>query len=123
MEEREVVAGSRMMEKVTTTCICERNFSRHLLEQLVNRHFRAMFSMSSRTAHLLWITLDVDVSGPTGGKRIHLLWMLMFLKEYCTQDSLSGICRVTQKTFRCWVDIFLDHVSNLELVSGNDQSD
>ena len=41
----------------------------------------------------------------------------MFLKEYCTQDSLSGICHVTWKTFRCWVDIFLDHVSNLNLVS------
>ena len=95
MEEREVVAGSRAMEKVTATCICEQNFSRHLLQQLVDCHFRAMFCISSRTAHLLWITLDVDVSGPTGGKRMHLLWMLMFLKEYCTQDSLSGICRIT----------------------------
>ena len=82
-----------------------------------------MFGMLSKTAHLLWITLDVDVPGPTGGKRIHLLWMLMFLKEYRTQDSLSGICHVTWKTFRHWVDIFLDHVSNLELVSGSDQSD
>ena len=41
----------------------------------------------------------------------------MFLKEYCTQDSLSGICGVTRKTFRQWVDVFLDRVSNLNLVS------
>ena len=33
------------------------------------------------------------------------------------QDSLSGICRVTWKTFCHWVDIFLDRVSNLNLVS------
>ena len=111
------------MEKVTATSICEQNFSRHLSEPLINRHFRAMFSVSSRTAHLLWITLDVDVPGPTGGKRIHLLWMLMFLKEYCTQDSLSGICHVTWKTFCRWVDIFLDYVSNLDLVSCSDPND
>ena len=95
MEAREVIAGSRAMENVAATCICECNFSRHLSHDLVNRHFRAMFGVSSRTAHLLWVTLDVNVAGPTGGKRMHLLWMLMFLKEYCTQDTLSGICRVT----------------------------
>ena len=117
MEEEDIVAGSRMMERVASTSICEQNFSRHLSDVLINRHFRAMFGVSSRTAHLLWITLDIDVIGPRGGKQIHLLWMLMFLKEYCTQDSLSGICGVTQKTFHHWVDVFLDRVSNLNLVS------
>ena len=117
MEERDIVAGAHMMEKVAATNISYKNFSSHLLERLVNRHFRAMFGMSSWTAHLLWITLDVEIAGPTGGKRIHLLWMLMFLIEYCTQDSLSSICRVTGKTYRCWVDIFLDRISNLNLVS------
>ena len=117
MEEEDIVAGSRMMERVASTCICERHFSSHLSDTLINRHFRAMFGVSSRTAHLLWITLDIDVMGPRGGKRIHLLWMVMFLKEYCTQDSLSGICGVTRKTFRQWVDVFLDCVSNLNLVS------
>ena len=117
MEERDIVAGSCMMERVTSTSICEQNFSMHLSELLINRHFRAMFGVLSRTAHLLWITLDVDLLGPPGGKHTHLLWMLMFLKEYCTQDSLSGICHVTWKTFRHWVDLFLDRVSNLNLVS------
>ena len=117
MEERDIVAGLHMMERVASTSICEQNFSMHLSESLINRHFRAMCGVSSRTAHLLWIALDVDVLGQPGGKQTHLLWMLMFLKEYCTQDSLSGICHVTQKTFHRFVDIFLDHVSNLNLVS------
>ena len=99
MEDEDIVAGSRMMERVASTSICERNFSSHLSDTLINRHFRAMFGVSSRTAHLLWIAIDIDVVGPCGGKRIHLLWMLMFLKEYCTQDSLSGICGVTRKLF------------------------
>ena len=73
MEERDIVAGSCAMEKVTATSICYRNFSGHLSEQLINCHFRVMFGMSSRTAHLLWIILDVDISSPTGGKCIHLL--------------------------------------------------
>ena len=47
----------------------------------------------------------------------------MFLKEYCTKDSLSGICRITRKTYHHWVDIFLDRVSNLDLVSGSDLID
>ena len=87
-----------MMERLASTNICERHFSSHLSDTLINRRFRAMFGVSSRTAHLLWVTLDIDTLGPRGGKRIHLLWMLMFLKEYCTQDSLSGICGVTRKT-------------------------
>ena len=117
MEEKDIVAGSCMMERVASTSICEQTFSRHLSDSLINRHFRVMFGVSSRTAHLLWVTLDIDVWGPHGGKRTHLLRMLMFLKEYCTQDSLSGICGVTQKTFHQWVDVFLDLVSNLNLVS------
>ena len=81
MEERDIVAGACMMEKVATTNICYQNFLSHLSEQLVNHHFRAMSSMSSWTADLLWITLDVEIAGPMGGKYIHLLWMLMFLKN------------------------------------------
>ena len=61
MEEEDIVAGSRMMERVASTSICERNFSRHLSDASINQHFRAMFGVSSRTAHLLWITLDIDV--------------------------------------------------------------
>ena len=123
MDEREVIAGTCAMEKVAATCFCERNFSRHLSHQLVDCHFRAMFVISPRTAYLLWITLDVNVAGPTGGKRMHVLWMLMFLKEYCTQDRFSGICHVTQKSYCRCVDIFLDRVSNLDLVGGSDQID
>ena len=112
MEERDIVAGAHVMEKLAATNICYQNFSSHISEQLINHHFRAMFSVLSHTAHLLWITLDVEIAGPMGGKHIHLLWMLMFLKEYCNQDSLSSICHVTRKTFRHWVDIFLDCISN-----------
>ena len=46
-----------------------------------------MFGVSSRTAHLLWITLDIDVIGPRGGKRIHLLWMLT---EFRQQLQVQG---------------------------------
>ena len=123
MEERDIVAGSCVMEKVTATSICDRKFSSHLSEPLINCHFRAIFGMSSRTVHLLWITLDIDISSPMGGKRTHLLWMLMFLKEYCPQDSLSGICCVTRKTFCHWVDILLDRISNLNLVSVSGSND
>ena len=110
MEERDVVAGACAMEKLAATHICYQNFSSHLSDQLVNHHFRAMFGVSSRTDLLLWVMLDVDIAGPVGGKHIHLLWMLLFLKEYCNQDSLSSRCHVTMKTFRRWVDIFSDYI-------------
>ena len=75
------------------------------------------FGISSHMAFFVWAVMDVDVEGPLGGQHLHLLRMLLFLKDYCNQEMLSGICGVTRMTFHYWVDPFVDCVSNINLVS------
>ena len=41
-----------------------------------------MFGTLSQTAFLLWTIIGVDRDGPNGGLRLHMLWMLLFLKGY-----------------------------------------
>ena len=39
------------------------------------------------------------------------------LKGFSNGETLSRICGVSRKTVHYWVDVFLDHASNLNLVS------
>ena len=55
--------------------------------------------------------MNVPNEGPCGGKQVHLLWMLMLLKDY-----LCGRCSVDQKVYRGWVQKFLGHLSDVDLV-------
>ena len=46
-------------------------------------------------------------------KPVHLLWALMLIKIYATEDVLSGIAGVTEKTYRKWAWKFIKAVSDL----------
>ena len=61
--------------------------------------------------------MDVEVEEPVSGQHIHLVWMLLFLIEYSDGEMLAGMCGVSSKTFQYWVDVFIDHASNLNLLS------
>ena len=63
--------------------------------------------------------MNMDEEGPIGGKHIHMLWMLLFLKEYSNGDMLAGMCSVCRKTIQHWVDEFIDHALKIDLVSTN----
>ena len=52
--------------------------------------------------------MDVVRDRPYGGLRLHMLWMMLFLKGYPNGDTLSGICRATRKRVHYWVDAFLE---------------
>ena len=117
MDESKVFEGASAMEQLANIQIVLGHFSTHLCAATRDRRFRAMFGTSSRTAFLLWTIMDIETEGPNGGLRLHMLWMLLFLKGYPNGDTMSGICRVSSKTARYWVDAFLERVSNLKLVS------
>ena len=108
MDELKVFEGAAAMEQLANAQIVRGHFSTHLCASTRDRRFRAMFGTSSRTAFLLWTIMDVDREGPNGGLRLHMLWMLLFLKGYPNGDTLSGICRASTKTVRYWVDAFLE---------------
>ena len=98
MDESKVFEGAAAMEQLANAQIVRGHFSTHLCASTRDRHFRAMFGTSSQTAFLLWTIMDVDREGPNGGLRLHMLWMLLFLKGYPNGDTLSGICRASTKT-------------------------
>ena len=47
---------------------------------------------------------------------IHLMWTLHFLKDYSTEDVLSGRFRGSPKNFRKWVWKMLHYINELDLV-------
>ena len=98
MEESEVIQGAVAMEQLANT-IVPRHFSTHLCESTKDRRFRAMFGTSSRTAFLLWTMIDVDRDGPKGGLRLHMLWMLLFLKGIQMERHYPEFVEQHQKQF------------------------
>lgn len=44
---------------------------------------------------------------------VHLLWGLMLMKVYATEDVLANIAKATEKTFRKWAWAFIDALADL----------
>ena len=54
---------------------------------------------------------------PRGGKPVHLLWGLLYLKVYASEDVLVAIANTTRKTFRKWSKIVTKLMAHLNYVS------
>lgn len=67
---------------------------------LDERPFRAHYGTGPLTCARIW-TMCIDAF-PRGVLTIHLLWGLLFLKVYATEDVLCKIAKTTRKTFRKW---------------------
>jgi hypothetical protein len=62
------------------------------------RRFRALFGCSWQTCNAIWHRCRLSVKA----KPYHLLWALLFLKTYESEDVLCILVRTTRKTFRKW---------------------
>ena len=83
-----------MFEQLTRKPVCghANNLSSHLCKYMMDCHFRALFGVSLHMAFLLWTVTNVSKEGPSSGKEIHLLWMLMFLNDYSNGETwLEGM--------------------------------
>lgn len=49
-----------------------------------------------------------------GGLPKHLLWALLFLKTYMSDDILSGMTDTSPKTFRKWARAYVVMISKLK---------
>jgi hypothetical protein len=117
----ELCDGALSMEQTANIKICQGMLKCKLCFATRDRRFREAFGISSETAHMLWMYLNVPNEGPYGGQKVHLLWSLLFLKTYNTQNDLAGRCGVHRNTFKHWRDLFLTRIASLDdLVS--DQS-
>ena len=75
------------------------------------RLFKQFFGLSPELTVVTW---DV-VNNPKIHPKIlpkHLLWTLLFLKQYGNEGMLSSVAKVTPKTFRKWVWIVIDGLSS-----------
>ena len=80
-----------------------------------DRRFREMFGIGPTVCLICWNMLTTLGYLPEGGRLVHFLWFLCFLKVYPNQGPLSVLCGgADPKTIRKWVLLFIDAVADLE---------
>lgn len=86
---------------------------RHIINvrQPKDRDFRANFGVSLQTIVDVW----VDGKFKKKTKPKHILWALLFLKTYATEDRLSRQVQVDRKTFRKWLWPTIKSIADLHL--------
>ena len=76
--------------------------------------FRSFFDCCVEVFLTLWTLLDQNNGIPDGGKLVHLLWTLMFLKTYAKLKVLCAIASAADKeTYMLWVWKFIDGIVSL----------
>lgn len=78
------------------------------------RKFRSFFGVAPNICALIWSLLNGKRD--RGSKPIHLLWALLFLNKYDTEELHAAITEVDVKTFRKWSWTFINLISNLDVV-------
>lgn len=81
------------------------------------RQFRALFGLDVRTTTDCWNLIINSV--PEKGTYRHLLWALMFMKVYATEEINSIITQADPATFRKWVSVFIELISKVKMVRTN----
>ena len=80
-----------------------------------NRAFCALFGCSPEVAYKLWQNILSFKLLPQGGSITHLLWTLILLKNYPTEDAIRRLtCGADQKTICKWTRQFVTAVAGLE---------
>lgn len=79
------------------------------------RRFRAFFGASAAVCSDIWGMLRPEETMPKGSKPEHLLWSLVFLKVYASEQVLRSLVgSPDEKTFRKWSQLFVLAISWLE---------
>ena len=80
-----------------------------------DREFRTHFGCGVLVFITLWNLLLKTNLRPDGGRIEHLLWTLLFLKEYCKQSVLCSMCGgIDKETLKKWTWSFIDAIASLE---------
>ena len=78
------------------------------------RRWSANFGVSPETCRFLWNLISEEGGLPKGTQFFHLLWCALFLKTYMTEQTLSAMIGVDEKTYRKWVRAVLPALANLK---------
>lgn len=83
-------------------------------ENVGRRRFVAMFGVTHTICSEIWNAIQYNL--PNGKSPAHLLWALLFLKNYSIEEINCAILKCDEKTFRKWVWIVIDIISRLRWV-------
>lgn len=78
------------------------------------RRFKAFFGVTPTVCAICWEVLKDNL--PQGAEPKHLLWALLFLKQYCSEHNRRSILGADEKTIRKWTWLFVDLLSRLDVV-------
>ena len=78
------------------------------------RRWNSAFGAPPRVCCILWNMLEPERTMPPGVQLKHLLWGLLFLTTYDTEETLAHRAKVYEKTFRKWSRFFVVAISYLE---------
>lgn len=79
------------------------------------RRFKSFFGITPIVCSIIWQKIKDEV--PEGGEPKHLLWSLMFLKQYTDEHTRRSIVGADEKTMRKWTWIFVEMLSNMDAVT------
>lgn len=69
------------------------------------RKFKSYFGTTPVVCVAAWD--NFDSARPPKSEQKHLLWALLYLKQYCTEHVNTNLVGVTEKTFRKWCNILI----------------
>ena len=75
---------------------------RNRAQYLEERRFKAFFGMKPVRVHEAWVFLIYYRLVPNGGKPEHLLWALLFLRLYGTEEVNASLIGADPDTIRKW---------------------
>ena len=79
-----------------------------------DRQFRALFGCSPSVVLTVWNKLVSFGSVPADGMMKHLLWALMYAKQYAKWQTMRKLTTADPKTLRHWINQFFDAIASLE---------
>ena len=86
-----------------------------------NWQFCSAFRVNPLLCHHLWNTITINQNPINASVQSvrpkHLLWTLLFLKQYNSTEMNAGICSIDEKTYRKWVWIFVTFLLEFKVVS------
>lgn len=77
------------------------------------RRFKSFFGVTPTVCSLVWLRIK---SNAPGSHPKHLLWGLLFLKQYSIEHIRRSIVNADEKTIRKWSWIFVKLISDMNVV-------
>lgn len=79
------------------------------------RRFKAFFGVTPKVCGIIWELLKNKK--PDNSKPEHLLWALIFLRQYSSESTNKSLLKADEKTIRKWVWKFVELLSEMDIVS------